>query len=100
MRRVGALLAGRDVFALDVVACRLIGVDPMRLSTVSASVRAGLLPERLEEISSGGEELSRLKVDGFRLPDPLSPIGFSPVRIVRSTYRHLRVLLQQRTSEG
>jgi len=100
MRRLKTLVGGRDVFALDAAVCLLVGVNPSLLSTVAASIRAGLVPEQLDQIPLRGEPMENLRVEDFKLPEVLSPIGFSPIRIVRSTYRHIRVLLQQRTSGG
>ncbi|TFH39447.1 MAG: DUF362 domain-containing protein [Chrysiogenales bacterium] len=43
-RRTGVLMASRDGAALDVVACRMIGFDPLRVPAVEEAVRRGLTP--------------------------------------------------------
>jgi uncharacterized protein (DUF362 family)/Pyruvate/2-oxoacid:ferredoxin oxidoreductase delta subunit len=41
-KKLGAILVSTDPVALDVVACRLIGLDPAHVPTIAAAVRCGL----------------------------------------------------------
>jgi len=100
VRRVGVLAAGQDPFSLDAVVCDMIGINPMNLPTVASSVRAGFLDADMSQIPLLGDELDMLRVKDFKLPKHLIPVNFSPLRILQSTYRHLRVLFQQWTSES
>ena len=59
-RQMGALLAGQDCHKLDLVCCRLIGLDPVAVPTLKAAMDYGLIPENAEEVSVEGpvEELA------------------------------------------
>jgi len=67
-RKVGAVLASGSYAAIDVVASRLIGVDPLNVPTVGAAHDRGVLPKDLNEIIVKGEKLEDLVVDDFKAP--------------------------------
>ncbi len=50
-RPMGAILAGKDCHALDVVCCRLIDLDPMDVPTLQAAVQYGLVDTQKIEIA-------------------------------------------------
>ncbi len=67
-RFVGAVIAGRDVVAVDVIASLVVGVAPDQLPLLRAAAEAGIGETRQERIIVLGEPLERIVVDGFRLP--------------------------------
>jgi uncharacterized protein (DUF362 family)/Pyruvate/2-oxoacid:ferredoxin oxidoreductase delta subunit len=68
LRSLGLLLAGNDCVALDSVAAKIIGIEPLDvLSTQEASQR-GLGTADLNSIEILGEKLEGLKVKPFLLP--------------------------------
>jgi uncharacterized protein (DUF362 family)/ferredoxin len=76
-RQVGAILAGVDAVALDVVACELVGISPTSVATLRLAGEQGLGEARLEKIDIVGEELEAVRVPGFR-PSPIGS-GFSQI---------------------
>lgn len=58
-RQMGALLAGQDCHKLDLVCCKLIGLDPVAVPTLKAAMDYGLISENVEDVSVEGpvEEL-------------------------------------------
>ena len=66
-RPFGAILASPDPHALDLVAVRLLGMDPLSIPTLAAAVRRGLLPEGLEQVVDG-DEFSDLMVTDLKVP--------------------------------
>ncbi len=66
-RKLGALLAGTDLAAVDVVACHLIGLDPERNPLNLAARRADFGATRLEDIQLYGTPLENLRVRDFQL---------------------------------
>ncbi len=60
-RPMGALLAGTNCHALDLLCCKLIGLDPMQVPTLQAAVNYGLLDA--DKIDLAGE------AEPFILPD-------------------------------
>jgi uncharacterized protein (DUF362 family)/Pyruvate/2-oxoacid:ferredoxin oxidoreductase delta subunit len=67
-RRIGALLAGHDPVAVDVVAAKLVGVRPEELPVVRAAAAAGFGETRPEHIAVLGERLPDVSIKHFRLP--------------------------------
>ena len=73
-RTIGALLAGEDALAVDVVAAALVGRDPLDVLTTRVAAEAGLLSGRLEDVALLGEPLEALiVVPPFLLPDAYRP---------------------------
>jgi uncharacterized protein (DUF362 family)/Pyruvate/2-oxoacid:ferredoxin oxidoreductase delta subunit len=70
-RPLGILLAGEDPFAVDLAACRIIGLDPLRLPVLEAAERLGV---PAAEPAIDGEPVA---IRDFRLPR-LTPIVFGP----------------------
>lgn len=67
-RRVGALVASADHHAADVVASRLVAIDPMSVWTVRAAAERGLVdPDGIEVL---GDELEALVARDFVPPRP------------------------------
>ncbi len=62
-RYMGALLAGSNCHAIDLLCCKLIGLDPMAVPTLQAAVQYGLVEADAEKIDLAGE------AEPFILPD-------------------------------
>ncbi len=67
-RFVGAVLAGQDPVALDVVSGLMVGADPTLLPVVRAAAAAGIGETRPDLINILGAALESVMVKGFRLP--------------------------------
>lgn len=67
-RRVGVILASNDCFALDIIASKIIGVNPLEVMTNKAAIKKGLL-KGTENIEVVGERLAQIMVNDFLLPD-------------------------------
>jgi uncharacterized protein (DUF362 family) len=57
----GLLIASPDIVAVDAVGSALMGIDPMKVRTVSLGAAAGLGESDLARMDIMGEELKRLK---------------------------------------
>jgi len=68
---VGAILASDDAVALDHVAARIIGYDPMRVPTIAPALRRGLGENRPERIEVVGETIESVKPVRFQRVDNL-----------------------------
>ncbi len=66
-RPLGALIAGRDVFAVDMVAAALVGLQPLAVPTNRIASSRGLVPARLEDLEILGQPLTSLRVADFRM---------------------------------
>ena len=69
----GVILASTDPVALDVAAIGVVGHEPLGVPAVAAAVRRGLSTGRLSDLEILGEELSRVRAGGFRLPPGHAP---------------------------
>ncbi|HZK48456.1 MAG TPA: DUF362 domain-containing protein [Thermoleophilia bacterium] len=68
-RMIGALLAGADPVALDLAACRLVGLPPERVPTLTAARDRGMWSGRFDDVHLIGDALESLQVSDFRIPD-------------------------------
>ncbi len=66
-RYLGAVLASRDPFALDAIACRMIGIPPLDVPTTREAVSRGVLV-KVEDITLGGDSMGPLPLSRFRYP--------------------------------
>lgn len=86
-RQVGALLAGTDCVAIDRVACDIINLPWREVPTLLAAEEMQLGETNIFEIKVEGPTTDELKVSDFKIPT-LSPISFSPYRVVRGLVRN------------
>jgi uncharacterized protein (DUF362 family)/Pyruvate/2-oxoacid:ferredoxin oxidoreductase delta subunit len=70
-RPLGILLAGDDPFSVDLVAGRILGLDPGRLPVLAAAARLG--EPLIEPVIDGALP----RIDDFRLPR-LTPVVYGP----------------------
>ena len=75
-RKIGALVVGTDLAAVDVVGCSLIGMDPAKYPLLCAAKRGNYGATSLEEIQIAGGSLESLKVSDYELVK-------TPVNILR-----------------
>jgi len=89
-RQLGLVVAGTDCTAMDRVVCEIIGADPEQLLTLVAAREAGFGEtdlNRIRVLSDSKETTPSLAAQPFVLPQYLSPLSFSPWRIIRGLAR-------------
>ncbi|MEM3046668.1 MAG: hypothetical protein QW057_06235, partial [Candidatus Bathyarchaeia archaeon] len=67
--RMGTLIAGRDVVAVDAVTAAVMGFDPMEVNEVRIADAQGLGVGRLDSISVRGIQIDQVK-RSFKRPSP------------------------------
>ena len=60
-KKVGAILTSSDSVAMDVVACSLVGLDPLTSTTTERAVARGLGTGRLEDVEVKGNALANFE---------------------------------------
>jgi uncharacterized protein (DUF362 family)/NAD-dependent dihydropyrimidine dehydrogenase PreA subunit len=65
-RWIGALLASRDLAAVDTMACHLIGLDPLRVPTLAAARKQHWGATALEDITIVGDDWRPMRVPDFK----------------------------------
>ena len=69
-KQIGVLLAATDGIALDVVACRIVGLDPAGVPTLQQAAARGWWSGRAEDVRTTGEPLDAVRVYDFVPPAP------------------------------
>jgi ferredoxin len=67
-RNIGLVLASSDSVALDAVASKIIGLEPLKIHTTSIAHQRGLGVGDLARIEILGEKLADVKITDFELP--------------------------------
>ena len=67
-RDIGLVLASENCHALDLVACSIIGFDPMVVPTVRKAGERGVGPMNLAEVLMSGEPIAKVRVQDFAKP--------------------------------
>ncbi len=86
------ILASSDQVAIDAVAAKMMGFDPMSIGYIRLGHEKGLGRGRIEEIEIAGEDISELNF-GFEVGDNLaSHVGdifwFSPLKVLQKLLFH------------
>lgn len=68
MRNLGVVLASQDAVALDAVATRIIGTDPLSILTTRYASERGLGVGNLVDINTVGESINDVAVNDYKLP--------------------------------
>ncbi len=77
-RDMGLLIAGKNAPAVDVVLGRIMGIDPLSVSTTRQSLERGLLESDLSDVEILGEPLIGVVQEGMPVPDSVaSGISFA-----------------------
>jgi uncharacterized protein (DUF362 family)/NAD-dependent dihydropyrimidine dehydrogenase PreA subunit len=67
-RHVGAVLASGSYTALDVVAARIMSIDPKVVCTIKSAAERGLISEDLSDVEVVGDKLESFVVKDFQRP--------------------------------
>jgi len=93
-RKIGLILASADPVALDAVACRIVGVDPLSVPTLRLANEQGLGAVADSDIEVVGMPIESIAISNFLLP----PSGDTLCRVPGFLYRFLRNQLTYRPS--
>lgn len=70
---LGIMLAGADGVAVDAVACRIVGIDPLESPPIRIAAQMGLGTASLRRIDLAGPPIEELKMTGFRAARTVRP---------------------------
>lgn len=68
-RKIGVLMASNNPYALDVVACKVINLDPKKVPTIERAMERGLLRNNLSDVKIMGSSIERNIIKDFKIPD-------------------------------
>ncbi|MDY0305001.1 MAG: DUF362 domain-containing protein [Desulfovibrio aminophilus] len=86
---LGLLAASADPVALDTAVYGLLGLSPERVPLWAECRRRGLPGADPAHIVFPLEQPDAFDASGFLLPDPLEPIEFKPLRLIRGRLKSL-----------
>jgi uncharacterized protein (DUF362 family)/Pyruvate/2-oxoacid:ferredoxin oxidoreductase delta subunit len=87
-KRIGVILASRDAVAVDAVASRIVGFDPLDIMTTFHAHRRGLGTGAVDEIEVIGERISDVEVKGFK--HSAVAVGFLRTKIPAFLYAYIQ----------
>ena len=64
---MGALIAGTDCHKVDLICCKLIGLEPMSVPTLRAAANYGFIGESYEDVQVAGDVEAFIKPDFQRI---------------------------------
>lgn len=100
-RPLGVLLAGRDLAAVDTVACHLIGLDPARVPLLAAAREQGFGETRIERVPIAGPSLHSLVVKDFqKVRQPQEVLHLLPLPVPVLNWLRRQWTLRPRIIEG
>lgn len=67
-RKVGLILGSTNPYALDVVACKIINLDPLEVPTVQRSVERKLISKDFTDINVLGEKIEDKIITDYKIP--------------------------------
>ena len=82
-RKIGVLLASPSPYAIDVVSCNLINLDPNKVPTVQRCVERNLIKRDFSDICVLGERVEEKIISDFKIPSNRS-ISFLRGKVPRS----------------
>ena len=65
-KKIGLILASTDAVALDAVASKIIGLDPMQIHTTTIAAQRGLGTARIAEMELLGEKIPDIEAKDFK----------------------------------
>ena len=75
-KNTGLVLASKNILALDMTACRIIGYDPHDIPILSDALSRGFWLTSESEIETAGETVADVRVKDFKLVKVLRDTGF------------------------
>lgn len=92
LRKVGAVIASSSPYALDVIACQLVNIDPLEVPTIQRSVERGLIPKDFSKLVLHGKSLEDFSLKPFKTPE-ITDLNFVKGRVPKFLESPLNSLL-------
>ncbi len=95
-KQVGLVIASANPYELDVVASKLIGLEPKEVPTIRKSKARGLCSGSPEDINILGEEIKNVSIDDFRIPTRKLSFNFYNLLMPRFISKRLNRVMKAR----
>ncbi len=80
LRKVGAMIASSNPYALDFIACQLVGIDPLEVPTIQRSIERNFLSGNHEDIHIVGSSMESFSLKPFITP-AITDVNFFKGRV-------------------
>jgi uncharacterized protein (DUF362 family) len=97
---LGLLAASPSPVGLDAAVFNLLGQSAADVATWQEALRRRLPGAALADLWYPLEPPQAFANNGFQIPRDLDPVGFNPVRLMKSSMKHLRATWTQRRPRG
>lgn len=68
-KKVGILIASKNPYALDVIACKCINLDPIKVPTIMRCIERGILDKNFSDIVVCGNDINEVIIKDFKVPN-------------------------------
>ncbi|KXZ39297.1 Uncharacterized conserved protein, DUF362 family [Alkalithermobacter thermoalcaliphilus JW-YL-7 = DSM 7308] len=92
-RKVGVLIGSESPYALDVIGCKIINIDPMKVPTIQRTVERNFLKEDFSDILVSGDCIDNLVVLDFKVPN-IKSINLFNGKVPKVIERPLNAMLR------
>ncbi|SHJ90241.1 DUF362 domain-containing protein [Tepidibacter formicigenes] len=92
-RKVGVILGSSSPYALDVVACNIINLNPSNVPTIQRSVERKILEKDFSDIIVKGEKIENIIIKDYRIPNTQS-IDFLEGRVPKFLQKYLNMFFK------
>jgi uncharacterized protein (DUF362 family) len=94
--QLGLLGASPSPVALDAAVFSLLGLAAGDVATWQEALRRGLPGAKVTDLYYPLEPPQAFDAQGFQMPQELDPVGFHPIRLARSSFRHLKAKFSEK----
>ncbi|MGL5751341.1 MAG: DUF362 domain-containing protein, partial [Paraclostridium sp.] len=68
-RKIGAVLASTSPYAIDVVACNIINLEPTSVLTITGAIKRKFISSDFTDIHTIGEDINKFMIKDYKLPN-------------------------------
>ena len=95
-RKIGVILASPSPYAIDVVACNIINLEPTKVFTITGAIKRGLINSDFSDIDIVGEGIDKFIIKDYKLPNKGKDFNLLEGIFPKFINRHITSILTPR----
>lgn len=80
-KEIGVLLASQNPYAIDVAACKIIGLFPNKVATIRGTIKREYIKEDFSDIVIVGEDIEGLIIKDYKVPNVSKDLRLFSVKL-------------------
>lgn len=80
-KEIGVLLASQNPYAIDVAACKIIGLLPNKVATIRGAIKREYIKEDFSDIVIVGEDIEGLIIKDYKVPNVSKDLRLFSVKV-------------------